>query len=277
LSKKAFSLSYVGVDGQGLVDPEEIAASIKPETIIVSIMMANNETGAIQPIREIARITRSRNVLFHTDAVQALGKVSVDVVDLGVDLLTLSGHKLHGPKGVGALYVRKGVKLDPLVHGGSQESALRAGTENVPGIAGLGKAAEVAEKKLKDMDRVRNLRDKLETGIRLIVPRAIRNGPRKRRLPNTLNITLPNMRGESVVLAMDQRGIALSSGSACRAGSPDPSHALMAMGLSKEDAHCALRFSLGHGNSDEDIDRTIQALKAVVADRTSGVRFVPCR
>ncbi|MDQ7785665.1 MAG: IscS subfamily cysteine desulfurase [Desulfomonilaceae bacterium] len=277
LEKNGFSLSYVSVDRQGLVDPDDVAAAIRSDTIVVSIMMANNETGAIQPIREIAQITNDRNVILHTDAVQAVGKVSVDVMELGVDLLTLSGHKLHGPKGVGALYVRKGVNLEPLVHGGKQEGGLRAGTENVPGIAGLGKAAEIAERKLKDMERVGSLRDKLEKGIRLLVPGAIRNGPEVRRLPNTLNITMPNMRGESVVLAMDQRGIALSSGSACRAGSPDPSHALTAMGLSDEDAHCSLRFSLGHGNSDADIDRTIQALKMITEDTAVGIRFVPCR
>ncbi len=277
LERNGFTVSYVKVDGQGLIDPTDVAAAIRPETILVSVMTANNETGAIQPIREIAEIARAHNVLFHTDAVQAVGKIPIDVQELGVDLLTLSGHKLHGPKGVGALYVKKGVTLDPLVHGGKQETGLRAGTENVPGIAGLGKAAERAVQNLPDMNRVRTLRNRLEDGIRALVPKAKLNGPDEPRLPNTLNITLPNMRGESVVLAMDRKGIALSSGSACRAGSPDPSHALIAMGLSNEDAHCALRFSFGHGNTKEDVDRTLKALKSIIEDSSAGARFVPCR
>ena len=190
---------------------------------------------------------------------QAVGKIPVDVQELGVDLLTLSAHKLYGPKGVGVLYIRQGVTLDSLVHGGKQEHGLRAGTENVPGIAGLGKAAELAVQRLPRMADVQKLRDRLERGIRKLVPAAKLNGPKEDRLPNTLNITLPELRGESVVLAMDQKGVALSSGSACRAGSPDPSHALLAMGLSDADAHCALRFSLGIGNTEDEIDRTLTA------------------
>jgi cysteine sulfinate desulfinase/cysteine desulfurase-like protein len=178
---------------------------------------------------------------------------------------------------VGALYLRQGVVLDPLIHGGKQEHGMRAGTENVPGIAGLGKAAELAERRMSEMDNVRRLRDRLEDGIRELVPEAKLNGPRDNRLPNTLNITLPGMRGESVVLALDQKGVALSSGSACRAGSPNPSHALLAMGMSEEDAHCALRFSLGLGNTEEDIERTIMVIGEMIRDVSAGIRFVPCR
>jgi len=195
----------------------------------------------------------------------------------GVDLLTLSGHKIYGPKGIGALYVRQGVTLDPLVHGGKQEHGLRAGTENVPGIAGLDKAAELAIQRLPEMDRIRALRDRLEAGIKRIVPDAKRNGPLEERLPNTVNVTLPGMRGESVVLALDHLGVALSSGSACRAGSPEPSHALLAMGLSAEEAHCALRFSLGLGNTEEEIDRTLALLGEMIRETAEGVRFAPCR
>jgi cysteine sulfinate desulfinase/cysteine desulfurase-like protein len=248
-----------------------------PGTILVSIMAANNETGAIQPVSELAEVAHSGGALFHTDAVQAVGKIATDVQQWKVDLLTLSGHKFHGPKGVGAFYVRQGIELDPLVHGGKQEHGLRAGTENVPGIAGLGMAAQLAIQSLPEMNRIRILRDRLETGIRRIVPDAKRNGPREERLPNTLNITLPGMRGESVVLTLDQKGVALSSGSACRAGSPEPSHALLAMGLSPEEAHCALRFSLGLGNTEEEIDRTLGLIEQMINDTAASVRFVPCR
>src|SRR5271157_1208134 len=272
-----FEITHLKADQEGLVDPADLSAAIRPETILVSIMAANNETGAMQPTGELAMVAHSRGVLFHTDAVQAVGKIPLDVRELGVDLLTLSAHKLHGPKGVGALYVRQGVTLDPLVHGGKQEHELRAGTENVPGIAGLGKAAELAVQRLPRMADVQALRDRLERGIREIVPGAKLNGPRENRLPNTLNVTLPDLRGESVVLAMDQKGVALSSGSACRAGSPDPSHALLAMGLSETDAHCALRFSLGIGNTEGEIDRTVQLLGELMRDVSSGIRFVSCR
>lgn len=277
LEKNGFDVTYVPVNGEGVVDPDDISKALTPRTILISVMAANNETGAIQPIREISDIGHSHGILVHTDAVQAVGKIPVDVDDRGVDLLTLSAHKLHGPKGVGALFVRKGVKLDPLVHGGKQEGALRAGTENVPGIAGLGKAADLAVKRLPHMEHIAVLRDKLERGIRDLVPDAKLNGPRHDRLPTTLNITLPGRRGESVVLALDQRGVALSSGSACRAGSPDPSHALLAMGMSEEDAHCALRFSLGAETSEDDIERALDLFQTVIRESDAAVRFVPCR
>ena len=277
LQEQGFHVTTLPVDPEGLVHIEDLEAALNPGTVLVSVMAANNETGAIQPVAEFARIAHAHGALFHTDAVQAVGKVPVDVREWDVDLLSLSGHKIHGPKGAGALYVRQGVPLDPLVHGGKQEHGLRAGTENVPAIAGLGKAAELAIQRLPEMGRIRILRDRLEQGIRRIVPLAKRNGPPDMRLPNTLNVTLPGMRGESVVLALDQRGVALSSGSACRAGAPEPSHALLAMGLSSEEAHCALRFSLGVGNTEEEIDRTLSLIKDMIEDAAAGVRFVPCR
>jgi cysteine desulfurase NifS len=277
LEKMGCSVTYLEVDRDGRVRPDDLAHAITRETCLVSIMAANNETGTIQPIDTLAGIAHERRVLFHTDAVQAVGKIPIDVEAWGVDLLTLSGHKFHGPKGVGALYASRSVDLESLVHGGSQESGRRAGTENVLGIVGLGRAAELAIRRLPDMNRVARLRDRLESALRELVPETLTNGHTTERLPNTLNVTLPGMRGESVVLALDRKGVSLSSGSACRSGSPDPSHALLALGISEEDAHCALRFSLGHGNTDEDIDRTIRLLAEVIRDSRTNVRFVPCR
>ncbi len=277
LEEQGFRVTTLPVNREGVVAVRDLEAALSPDTILVSVMAANNETGALQPIAELARATHGQGALFHTDAVQAVGKIPIDVREWEVDLLTLSGHKIHGPKGVGALYLGQGVMPAPLVHGGKQEHGLRAGTENVPGIAGLGKAAELAIQRLPEMDRVRALRDRLEKGIRAIVPDAERNGPLEQRLPNTVNLTLPGMRGESVVLALDHSGVALSSGSACRAGAPEPSHALLAMGLSAEAAHCALRFSLGHGNTEEEIDRTLDLLEEMIRETTASVRFAPCR
>ncbi len=277
LEGQGFRVTRLPVNREGVVEVVELEAALSPETILVSVMAANNETGALQPIPDLVKVTHGQGALFHTDAVQAVGKIPIDVREWEVDLLTLSGHKFHGPKGIGALFVGQEVTLEPLVHGGKQEYGLRAGTENVPAIAGLGKAAELARRRLPEMDRIRALRDRLENGIRKIVSDAKRNGPPERRLPNTVNITLPGMRGESVVLALDHRGVALSSGSACRAGAPEPSHALLAMGLSEEQAHCALRFSLGLGNTEEEIDRTLAMLEEMMRETAAGVRFVPCR
>jgi len=240
-------------------------------------MMANNEVGTIMPIEELCRLAHARGTLFHTDAVQAAGKIPINVERLDVDLLSLSGHKFHGPKGIGALYVRKGVELEPLVHGGKQEHGLRAGTENVPAIVGMGKAAESAQDAWLGMDRVQQLRDRLEQGIRRLIPAARLNGHREKRLPNTLNLTLPGLRGESLVLALDQRGVALSSGSACKSGSPEPSHVLLAMGMPAEDAHCAVRFSLSRLTTEEEIERTLEALEQVLEEMRTTVRFLPCK
>ncbi len=277
LERHDFNVTYLDVDSHGRLDPARLESALSDETILVSVMTANNEVGTLQPIAELCRRAHARGALFHTDAVQAAAKIAVDVDDLGVDLLTLSGHKFHGPKGIGMLYVRKGVKLQALVHGGRQEHGLRAGTENVPAIVGMGQAAELAVARLREMDRVRELRDRLQQGIEQLVPGARLNGHRRERLPNTLNMTLPRLRGESLVVALDQKGIALSSGSACKSGSPDPSHALTAMGLSDEDAHCALRCSLSTATTDEDIEQTLEALAEVLEEMETTVRFLPCK
>lgn len=277
LAAQGWKITYLGVDSLGIVHPDELERAMNPGTVLVSIMSANNETGAIQPVAELAAIAHRHGALFHTDAVQAAGKLPLDVDALGADLVSLSAHKIHGPKGVGALYMRKGVKLEPLIHGGGQESGLRAGTENVPGIAGFGKACELAQARLPEMERVRALRDSLQAGILALMPGARVNGHTVHRLPNTLNVTLPGLRGESVVLHMSRLGVALSSGSACKSGSPDPSHALLAMGMPAEDAHCALRFSLAHDSTDADIELALECLDQIIRESRNSVRFVPCR
>jgi cysteine desulfurase NifS len=277
LEKAGFSVARLKPDRQGRVRTEDLREAITEKTRLVSIMTANNETGAVQPVAELAAVAKERGVLFHTDAVQAAGKIPVDVEALGVDLLTLSGHKFHGPKGIGVLYVRKGVDLEPLVHGGGQERGLRSGTENVPGIIGIGRAAEVALSNLPRMSDVRKIRDRIEDDLRRLAPRARLNGPKRDRLPNTLNMTLPGIRGESLVLALDRLGIALSSGSACHAGVPEPSRALLAMGLSEEDAHCSIRISLGWETTPEEADRFASAVASVLSDQGAMVRFVSCR
>ena len=240
-------------------------------------MMANNETGTVQPISELAAIVKERGICFHTDAVQAAGKVPIDVEELGVDLVTMSAHKLYGPKGIGVLFARKGVELSPLITGGGQERGLRAGTENIMGIYGFGKAAELANEQLPDMQNVKKNRNRLERGILALIPNTRVNGPKDARLPNTLNMTFPGMRGESLVLALDQKGVAVSAGSACRAGLPEPSHVLIAMGLSEEEAHCAIRFSLGLGNTMSEIDRSISIIAHIISEAKDILRFVACR
>jgi cysteine desulfurase NifS len=277
LERDGFQVTYLDVDGDGRIDPATLAAALTDGTILVSLMMANNEVGTIQPIAELCQIAHRAGALFHTDAVQAVGKIPVDVEALGVDLLSLSGHKIHGPKGIGALYVRKDTPLEPVIHGGKQEGSLRAGTENVPAIVGLGRAAELARHALDDAARIAALRDRLAAEITARVPGARPNGPRDGRLPNTLNLTLPGLRGESLVLALDRHGIALSSGSACKAGSPDPTHVLMAMGRSAEEAHCAVRLSLSRDTTAEDVDATITALDEVLEELATTVRFLPCK
>jgi len=277
LENQGFEVTYLRVDSFGRVDPAEIEKAIRKETILVSIMAANNETGTVLPVREYADIAHHHGVLFHSDAVQTAGKIPLDVEERGIDLLTLSGHKFHGPKGVGTLYIRKGVELDPLIHGGKQEHSLRAGTENVAAIVGMGKAAEIALQNLKKMDAVRVLRDRLESGIKNIVKESRLNGHREMRLPNTLNLVMPGYRGESLAIAMDQKGISFSSGSACKTGSPEPSHALLAMGLSPEDAHCSIRLSLSHLTTKIEITRTLKAFKAVISEMAATIRFLPCK
>jgi cysteine desulfurase NifS len=277
LEAQGFRITVLPVDGSGMVGPQDLLHAITPNTCLVSIMMANNEIGTIQPIAELAAIAREHDVLFHTDAVQAAGRIPIDVEALGVDFLSLSAHKLYGPKGAGILYVRNEPGLKPLIHGGKQERGMRAGTENVAAIAGFGRAAELAIKSLPSMGKVARMRDSLQEKISEIVPGAHVNGNLVWRLPNTLNMTLPGLRGESLVLVLDQHGLSLSSGSACRSGSPKPSHVLLAIGLSGEEAHCSVRLSLGPENTFEEIDRAAVLFENVVNSARNSVRFVPCR
>jgi cysteine desulfurase NifS len=277
LEQMGFDITYLNVDEYGRIDLADLERVITSNTLLVSIMMANNEVGTTAPIKELCAITHQAGVWFHTDAVQAVGKIPVDVAELDVDLLSLSGHKFHGPKGIGSLYVKKGISLEPLVHGGKQESGLRAGTENIPAIVGLGTAAELARHALRDADQMRRLRDRLEATIREHVPDAMLNGHPTDRTPNTLNLTLPGLRGESLVVALDMHGISLSSGSACKAGSPEPTHVLIAMGKSEADAHCSVRFSLSRFTTEDDVDRTSAALAQVLEEMETTVRFLPCK
>jgi len=276
LERMGFKVTYLGVNADGWLAPDKLRAAITDATILVSVMLANNEVGTILPVGELAAIAREKGIPFHTDAVQGIGKIKVDVADLGVDLLSISGHKFHAPKGVGALYVAKGIELEPLVHGGSQESGLRAGTENVPAIVGLGQAAEMASSAWEDAGKIKSLRDRLEAGIRKLVPDARLNGHPVASLPNTLNLTLPGLRGESIVIAMDRHGIALSSGSACKSGSPEPTHVLLAMGRTEEEAHCSVRFSLSGDTTETDIKATLAALAKVLEEKNT-VRLIPCK
>ncbi len=276
LEKTGFRVTYLDVDEDGWIAPEKLRDAISGDTILVSIMLANNEVGTILPIKELCEIAHEKGVLFHTDAVQATGKIGVDVAELGVDMLSISGHKFHAAKGIGALYVKKEVELEPLIHGGGQEGGIRAGTENIPAIVGLGKAAELAAHTLGDATRIQSLRDKLEKGIRKLVPDARLNGHREKRLPNTLNLTLPGLRGESIVIAMNQHGIALSSGSACKSGSPEPTHVLIAMGRTEQEAHCSVRFSLSSDTTEKDIKETLVALEKVLVEKNT-VRMMPCK
>jgi cysteine desulfurase NifS len=278
LESHGFTITYLPVDEHGQVRPEDLAGAITPNTRLVSIMTANNETGTIQPIAQLVQIAHEHKALFHTDAVQAAGKIPLDAPILAVDFLTMSAHKLHGPKGVGALYIRKGITLESLIHGGGQEWGLRAGTENSIGILGFGKAAEITENRMEEVGlRTARLRDRLQAGLLEMMPDARINGHPTDRLPNTLNISLPAIRGESMVLALDPKGVCLSSGSACKSGSPKPSHSLMAMGLSAEESHCALRFSLGADNTQEQIDLVLSLISEVLHESISTVQFVGCR
>ncbi|MBI4948660.1 MAG: cysteine desulfurase NifS [Deltaproteobacteria bacterium] len=264
LAKEGFEVTYLDVDSDGLIDLDALKAAITPKTILITVMFANNETGVIFPIKEIGDIARERGVLFHTDAVQAAGKVLIDVQKLNVDLLTVSGHKIYGPKGVGALFVKRGVRLVPLIHGGHHERNRRGGTENVAGIAGFGKAAEIA---LRDMDKeiehLKALKDRLEAGLGKI-PHIKVNGHLEKRLPNTSNISFEFVEGESLLLNLDMKGIAASSGSACTSGSLEPSHVLVSMGLTHELSHGSVRFSLGKSNTVEEIDYLIEIMPPIV-------------
>lgn len=265
LVREGFEVSYLPVDAEGRVDPDEVRRQLRPDTILLSVMTANNETGAIQPIAEIGAMAREHGVLLHTDAVQALGKMTVDVEDLRVDLLSLSAHKFYGPKGVGALYARRGAPLEPCTTGGHQERGLRGGTENVAGIAGLAEAATIATRGLEqEAKRLAGLRDRLERGIRKRIDGVRVNSGGAPRVPNTSNLSFPSVDGESVLLHLDLRGICASTGSACTTDSPEPSHVLRAMGREPRIAQGSIRFSLGHQNTAEEIDRTVEAIAEIV-------------
>ncbi len=265
LEKKGIKVTYVRVGSSGVVDPAAIECAIRPDTVLVSVMHANNELGTIQPLAEIGRIAREHDIYFHSDAVQSVGKITVDVERLGVDLLSLSAHKLHGPKGAGALYVRKGTILRALMHGGHHERDRRPGTENVPGIVGLGKAAEIARQRMaEEGPRVAALRDRLQEGILARVPLCAVNGDCVPRLPTTTNLRFDYVEGEGFVIALDLRGVACSTGAACSAGSVEPSHVLSAIGLKPEQARSSIRFSLSRYNTAEDVNYTLEILPAVV-------------
>ena len=265
LERQGFEVTYLPVDADGLVDPADVERAITDRTILVSVMMANNEIGTIEPIAEIARIAHAHFVLMHTDAVQAVGAVEVDVRALGVDMLSLSAHKFYGPKGVGALYVRRGVKLDTYMHGGAQERGRRAGTEYLPGIVGLGKAIELATADIAGhAARLTAMRDRLIDGILKEIPYARLNGHRTRRLPGNINVSIEYIEGEALLLRLDLAGIEGSSGSACTSGSLDPSHVLLAIGLPHEIAHGSLRLTLGDYNTEADVDATLAALPEIV-------------
>jgi len=265
LSKIGYEITYVPVDKYGIVDVEFIEKSIKKETILITIMHANNEIGTIQPIEEISKIAREKGIYFHTDSVQTVGKIPVSVKKLGVDMLSLSAHKFYGPKGVGAIYIKKGTKIETFIHGGEQEKGKRSGTYNVPGIVGLGKAAEIAIEEMEDeIKKVKYLRDKLEKGIIDKIPEVIINGHPEKRLYNTLNLCVKYVEGESILLNLDFEKIYASSGSACTSGSLEPSHVLLAIGLSPEIAHGSLRFSLGKYNTEKDLDKVLEVLPVIV-------------
>ncbi len=265
LEKQGFEVTYVPVDEFGLVDPADVKKAITGKTVLISIMHANNEMGTIEPIAAIGKVARAEGIYFHTDAVQTLGHLPVDVNELNVDLLSASGHKLYGPKGVGVLYIRKGVRMLPFMHGGDQEQGRRASTHNVPGIVGFGKAVELAKMEMTgEIEKMTLLRDKLIKGILDKIEYARLNGHPKDRLPNNVNVSIPYVEGESMLLNLDMEGIACSTGSACTSSSLEPSHVLAAIGLSHELAHGSLRFSLGRQTSEEDIDYVLKVLPGIV-------------
>lgn len=265
LEKQGYEVSYIDVDEYGFVKLDELEKAIRPDTILISVMTANNEIGTIQPVEEIGRIARAHGVLFHTDAVQAFGQIELDVDRMNIDMLSASGHKLNGPKGVGLLYIRKGVKIRSFIHGGAQERSRRAGTHNVPGIVGFGKAAELAKTSLAQRTAYETqLRDYLIDRTLREIPYSRLNGDRERRLPNNAHFCFRYIEGESMLILLDQKGVCASSGSACTSGSLDPSHVLLAIGLPHEIAHGSLRLTLSEQTTKEDIDYTVDALKEIV-------------
>jgi cysteine desulfurase len=267
LQERGFEVSYVPVDGRGLVDPDDVRRALRPSTRLISIMMANNETGVLQPVEEIGRVAAEADVYFHTDAVQAAGKVPIDVKKIGCDLLTVSGHKMHAPQGTGALFVRRGTLVRPLFYGGNHERGRRAGTENVPGIIGLGLAAEIARKSLEsgEVARLSGLRDRIQKTLLETLDAVGVNGEGAPRVPTTTNIYFECIEGEALVIALDLKGLAVSTGAACSSGAVEPSHVLTAMGLRSERARASLRFSLGKQNTADDVDFALGLLPEAVA------------
>lgn len=266
LEKRGVKVTYLPVNREGVVDPEQVARALRADTRLISVMVANNETGALQPVRRIGEIARERGVVFHSDAVQAAGKIRLDTAELGVDLLTISAHKFHGPKGVGALFVRKGTRLRPLFYGGGHERNRRAGTENVPQIVGLGRAAELCRKSMdEEGERVRRLRDWFEQEVQRRIPEVSVNGRADSRLCNTSNLRFAGAEAEGLIINLDLAGVACSTGSACSSGAIEPSHVLTAMGLSPAEAFECLRFSLSRDTSREDLARVLDLLPDLVA------------
>ena len=267
MEKEGYRVTYLPVDEYGQVSVADVENAICDDTALITIMMANNEIGTLQPIKEIAEIAKAKGVLFHTDAVQAIGAIPVDVKELGVDMLSMSGHKFHGPKGIGALYVRKGIKMSNLIHGGAQERGFRAGTENLPAIVGIGKAIELAVAELPAYAaKMTKLRDRLIDGLTERIPEIRLNGHRTQRLPGNVNISIRYLEGESILMRLDLAGIEASSGSACTSGSLDPSHVLLAIGLPHEIAHGSLRLSLGMENTEEEVETVLDKLPGIVAN-----------
>ncbi|GEA16086.1 cysteine desulfurase IscS [Moorella sp. E308F] len=266
LMRLGFKVTFLPVTPEGLVRVEDVEEAITPETILISVMHVNNEVGTIQPIKEIGQLARERGIIFHTDAVQSVGKIPVNVDELNVDLLSASGHKIYGPKGVGCLYIRKGTRINPLLHGGAQERKRRPGTENMPGIVGFGRAAELAGQELpQEMKRLQALRDKLIDGILNRIEDVQLNGDREKRVATNANFSFRYVEGESLLLSLDMKGICASSGSACTSGSLDPSHVLLAMGIPHEVAHGSVRMTLGRDNTEADIDYVLEVMPEIVA------------
>jgi len=266
LEKRGFEVTYLDVDENGTVDLEQLKSAIRPDTILISIMFANNEIGTIQPVKEIGEIAKAHNVLFHTDAVQAFGHIPIQADELNIDMLSASGHKFNGPKGIGFLYIRKGIKTKSFIHGGAQERKRRAGTENLPGIVGIGEAARLAAESLKErQEKEIQMRDYLINRITAEVPYVRLNGHRINRLPNNVNLSFQFIEGESLLIMLDMAGICGSSGSACTSGSLDPSHVLLAIGLPHEIAHGSLRLTLSEENTMEEMDYVVEKIKEIVA------------
>jgi cysteine desulfurase len=265
LQKKGIEVTYIDVDENGILKLDQLEKAIRPSTILISVMFANNEIGTLQPIKEIGAIAKKHNILFHTDAVQAYGQVPIDVNEMNIDMLSASAHKLNGPKGIGFLYIKKGIKLRSFIHGGGQERQRRAGTENVPGIIGFGKAAEIALETMQERaDKEIHLRNLLMKRILEEIPFVRVNGDKVRRLPNNVNISFQFIEGESLLIMLDMNNICASSGSACTSGSLDPSHVLLAIGLPHEIAHGSLRLTVGHENTDEEMNYTVDRIKEIV-------------